>query len=193
MLAATCSLYVLTVESRDRYAMVDRFVSYVTGPSRDPGEPGAVIRYGSDGRIEMVNLGWGFRPSVPGERPFTYVRSEGRTFPSHRCLIPGAEFSVSNGAGKERRKWRVRLAGLDTHFYFAGIWRPAQGDWPPSYAMLTVPAGPDVDPYQDRHVAVIRRDDRMKWLDHQVPESELLHPFPKGSFWLEQIDGPPVR
>lgn len=173
--------------------MVDRYVSYKTGPALYPGEPGAVIRTGSDREAEMVNLAWGFAPKEPGERPLTYIRSEGRRFGNRRCLIPGSEFSVSNGKGKDRRKWRVTLAGSEDLFYFAGIWRPAEGDWPPSYAMLTIAAGPDVEPYQDRQVAIIRRTDVTAWLDHLEPEASLLAPPPKGTFWLEQIEGPPVK
>lgn len=173
--------------------MVERHVSYATGPAFTPGEPGAVIRYGHDGEIEMVNLVWGFAPPEPRARPFTYVRSEGRSFGGCRCLIPASEFSVSNGQGKQRRKWRVSLAVTEGLFYLAGIWRPAEGDWPPSYALITIAAGPDIAPYQDRQVAAIRREDRMNWLDHMEPEAKLLAPLPKGSFWLEQVEGPKVE
>ena len=92
--------------------MVERSVSYATGPALTPGEPGAVIRAERDGGYELVNLIWGFAPPEPGARPFTYVRSEGRSFDSRRCLIPASEFTVSNGQGKERRKWRATLAVL---------------------------------------------------------------------------------
>ena len=67
-------------------------------------------------------------------------------------------------------------------FYFAGIWRPASEDWPEAYAALTIPASPDVLPYHDRQMAVIRREDRMLWLGHAVPEEELLRPLAGGAF-----------
>jgi hypothetical protein len=31
------------------------------------------------------------------------------------------------------------------------------------------------------------------WLDHLEPEAKLLTPQPKRTFWLEQIEGPPVK
>jgi putative SOS response-associated peptidase YedK len=52
---------------------------------------------------------------------------------------------------------------------------------------------PDVEPYQDRQVAIIRRPDVTAWLDHLEPEAALLAAQPKGTFWLEQIEGPPVK
>ena len=172
--------------------MVDRFVSYATGPALAPGEPGAVIRTGEDNEVEMVNLRWGLPPPQPGARPLTHLRSEGRSFGRRRCLVPGSQFTIAAGEGKARRKWRVTAAGRDSHFYFAGLWRPAEGDWPSCYAMITIPANPDIAPFHDRQVAVIRREQAAAWLDHFEPEAKLLAPLPKGSFRLEQVEGPPA-
>ena len=168
--------------------MTDRFVSYKTGPAAAPGEPGAVIRRARD-EIEMVNLVWGFAPKEPGGRPFTVIRSEGRRFPSRRCLVPASEFFFWAGSGRSRVKWRFTLVGGDW-FYFAAVWRPASQGWPASYAVLTTEANGDVAPYHDRQMAVIRRADRMAWLDLTRPEEELLRPLPAGSFHAEQVEGP---
>jgi len=54
-----------------------------------------IVRYGEEG-VEMVELPWGLRPKEPGERPFTLVRAEGRTFPIHRCLVPASEFQLTH-------------------------------------------------------------------------------------------------
>lgn len=167
--------------------MTDRFVSYKTGPAAAPGEPGAVIRRARD-EIEMVNLAWGFAPKEPGGRPFTVMRSEGRRFSSRRCLVPASEFFFSTGSGRSRVRWRFTLVGGDW-FYFAAIWRPASRDWPASYAVLTTEANGDVAPCHDRQMAVIRRPDRMSWLDLTRPEDELLKPLPVSSFHVEQVDG----
>lgn len=167
-------------------------VSYKTGPALAAGEPGAVIRYDRNGEVEMVNLLWGFPPREPGERPITLLRSEGRHFGSRRCLIPASEFTASNGTGRSRRKWRVTKV-VDEFFYLAGIWRPAHNGWPACYAILTIEANPDIAPYHDRQNAVIRRQDRMGWLDHLEPQADLLKLLPKRSFCLEQISGPRQR
>jgi putative SOS response-associated peptidase YedK len=170
--------------------VVDRFVSYATGPAFHAGGPGAVIRRDRDGAIEMVNLIWGLAPREPGGRPLTHVRAERACFARRRCLIPASRFSVASGRGAERRKWQVTLLGREDLFYLAAIWRPACRDWPASYALITTAAGGDVAPRHDRQVAVIRREARWAWLDHLKPQAELLAPHPKGTFALEQMEGP---
>ena len=83
----------------------------------------------------MVELRWGLRPWEPGGRSATLVRAEGRTFPSHRCLVPASEFLLSHRG----RRYRFSLAD-GNWFYFAGFWRPAAPDWPEAYAILTTEA-----------------------------------------------------
>ncbi|MBY3060357.1 SOS response-associated peptidase [Rhizobium leguminosarum] len=134
-----------------------------------------IRRVGGD--VELVELPWGLRPSESGGRPFTVVRSEGRNFPTHRCLVPASEFR-NRSQGKH---YSFALASGDW-FYFAGIWRPATREWPEAYAILTTAANRDVEPYHDRQMAVLRRDQRMEWLDLTRPECELLRPLPAGSF-----------
>ena len=147
--------------------MTDRFVSYRTGPAVVAGEPGAVIRRTPGGVTEMVNLIWG-----------------------RRCLVPASEFFVGKGHGEERRRWRFSSLDGD-FFYFAGIWRPAEFGRAPSYAILTIAANDDVAPYHDRQMAVIRRADRLGWLDHEAAESAMLRPLPPRTFQVEQVEGPP--
>lgn len=134
-----------------------------------------IRRYGDD--VEMVELPWGLQPREPGGRPFTVVRAEGRGFPSHRCLVPASEFCHRS----QGKRYNFGLTNGDW-FYFAGIWRPASRDWPEAYAILTTAANEDVAPYHDRQMAVLRRDQRMAWLDLTSPEEELLRPLPAESF-----------
>ncbi|WP_137387946.1 SOS response-associated peptidase family protein [Rhodoligotrophos defluvii] len=133
-----------------------------------------IIRRDGDG-VEMVELPWGLNPSPPGGRPFALVRSE-RHFPSHRCLIPASEFRF----GRAKHRYTVSLRSQDW-FYLAGIWRPASEGWPEAFAILTVEANADIAPYQERQMAVLRREHRMHWLDLR-PEHDLLRPLPAGSF-----------
>lgn len=141
-----------------------------------------IRRYGGD--VEMVELSWGLQPREIGGRPFTVVRAEGRTFPSHRCLVPASEFRHRSHG----KSYSFSLSNGDW-FYFAGIWRPATRDWPEAYAILTTEAKPDVAPFHDRQMAVLRRDQRMAWLDMTVPEEQLLQPLPAGSFKVERPRG----
>lgn len=134
------------------------------------------------GDVEMVELHWGLQPRVAEGRPFTVVRAEGRTFPSYRCLIPASEFR-HRSHGKH---YSFSLTNGDW-FYFAGIWRPATRQRPESYAILTTTANDDVSPYHDRQMAVLRRDQRMDWLNLTMPENELLQPLPTGSFKVARL------
>ena len=55
------------------------------------GERRVIIRR-HDGDVEMVELPWGLRPRDGGPSAVNVIRSEGRTFPTHRCLVPASEF-----------------------------------------------------------------------------------------------------
>ena len=138
-----------------------------------------IRRYGGD--VEMAELPWGLQPNEIGGRPFTVVRAEGRTFPSHRCLVPASEFRHRSRGNA----YSFSLADGDW-FYFAGVWRPATRDWPEAYAILTIEANDDVAPFHDRQMAVLRRDQRMAWLDRTCLEEELLRPLPAGTFVVSQ-------
>lgn len=143
----------------------------------------AIIRRdAADGKPELVELAWGLPPSEPAGRPFRFVRSEGRAFPSHRCLIPASEFHVTVG----ERRYRFSLEDRNW-FYLAGIWRPATRDYPESYAILTVEANAEVARYQERQGALIRRNRHMQWLDLTLPEEEQLVTPPLRTFIVEEL------
>lgn len=137
------------------------------------------------GDVELVELLWGLEPRERGGRPFTVIRAEGRSFPSHRCLIPASEFRH-----RSRGKHYGFSLAEDDWFYFAGIWRPATGGWPEAFAILTIEANADVAPFHDRQMAVVRRDQRMAWLDRTCREEELLRPLPAQTFKTRLWDEP---
>lgn len=137
-----------------------------------------------DGDVEMVELPWGLRPRDGGPRAVNVIRSEGRTFPTHRCLVPASQF--------RHRSFSFSLANGDW-FYFAGIWRPASPDWPEAYAILTTEANADIAPFHDRQMVVLTRDQRMAWLDALVPEDEILRPLSAGTFRVRRHSTSPVQ
>lgn len=141
----------------------------------------------ADGAPELVELAWGLEPFSPEQKPFRYIRSEGREFPSHRCLIPASEFHLRS---KGRSYW-VALASGDW-FYFAGIWRPASRSWPEAFAIVTIEANADVLPLQDRQGHVILRGEQMAWLQGPLPKGDELRPLPEGTF-VSEIMAPPLR
>ena len=148
----------------------------------------AIIRRNPDdaSEIEMVEAVWGSNPRFSDGETYRFVRSEGQTFPSHRCLIPASEFHMRVG----KKRYRVTLDG-GNHFYLAAVWEPAMGDWPLNYRVITVAANPEVAHYQDRHGAIIHRRQVMQWLDASIPECDLLETPPARTFHVEEIvDGP---
>jgi putative SOS response-associated peptidase YedK len=146
-----------------------------------PGQRRAIIR--RDGEdVEMVEAAWGLQSGPNADRPYTVIRAEGRTVSSHRCLVPASEFRLRSRG----QTYSFSLADGDW-FYFPGIWRPAKPDWPEAYAILTVEANADVASYHDRQMAVLRREQRLDWLDTLVAEDELLRPPSAGSFRVKEI------
>ncbi|MCW3838158.1 SOS response-associated peptidase family protein [Sphingomonas canadensis] len=143
----------------------------------------AIIRRNpQSGKPQVISAAWGLDAWEPGGKPFKFVRSEGRTFPHQRCLVPASEFQVKNGD----RKFRVTLDD-GNFFYMAGIWRPSSGDQDTGYAIITIEANPDIFFYQERQGAVILRRHNMAWLDGMLPESELLRALPPRSFQIEEV------
>ena len=130
-----------------------------------------IVRYKPDepGRPQLIKARWGSNPRFTDGVEFRFMRSEGKTFPSHRCLIPASEFQMRVG----ERRYRVKLYD-GNFFYLAGVWEPAIGDWPLSFRIITVPANPEVSQYQERHGAIILRRQVKDWLDGAIPEPDLL-------------------
>lgn len=147
-------------------------------------EPGHVVRLNASGAPEIVKLPWGLRPREPGGHAYKAVRSEGKDFPSHRCLIPASEFFKEI----DGRQFKITLRSGD-HFYLAGIWRPAREDWPECYTILTTGSNPDLMSYQERQMAVLTRGEHLPWLTMTKPVEEVLRPQPAGTFEITEVHG----
>lgn len=144
----------------------------------------AIIRRNPDEaqEIEMVEAAWGSNPRFGDGASFRFIRSEGRSFPSHRCLVPASEFLMT----VDDKRYRVTLED-GNFFYLAAIWKSAMGEWPLCYRIVTVAANPEVARYQERHGAIIHRRQVMHWLDTAVPETDLLETPPARTFCVEEI------
>jgi len=144
----------------------------------------AIIRRNPDNlqEIEMIEAAWGSDPRFSDGVTYEFIRSEGKNFPTNRCLVAASEFHIRNGEKKFRA---FREDG--NFFYLAAIWEPAMGDWPVSYRIITIDANPEIIRYQARHGAMIERRDAQKWLSHTVPEKDLLVTPPFGRFLVEEI------
>jgi len=150
------------------------------------GDLGPVMRASGNG-IELAPMRFGFPPSGPRGGPVFNFRSEGRRFDkSNRCLVPASAFFEFTGKKYPKAKHRFALAEAP-FMAIAGLWREGQGNQPPSFTMLTTVPGPDVAPYHDRQVAVLRPTDWAAWINLTVPEAELLKPLPGGSLAVETV------
>ncbi len=150
------------------------------------GDTAPVIRAAGDSIVELAQLRFGF-PPVRKRGPIFNFRSQGRHFgDSHRCLIPATAFFGI--AGKEFRAAKLRFTLVDAPFMaIAGIWQPGYGNLPSAFAMLTTYSGPDVEPFLNRQVVVLRPSDWMAWIELNKPEEELLRPLPAGSLKIERV------
>lgn len=142
---------------------------------------------GWPGAAELVQRRWSW--PGPGGKPVYNFRSDGREFPTGRCLILADGFyeftAHSDPKAKRKHKWLFTLKG-EPWFAIAGLWRsdPAVGE---AFTMLTCPPAPDVAPYHDRSVVVLPSRDWARWLDPAVPSGEFTVPLPIGSLDIEQI------
>jgi putative SOS response-associated peptidase YedK len=150
----------------------------------------AIIRRNPDDmqEVEMLEATWGSNPRFRDGVSYRFVRSEGQSFPSHRCLIAASEFHIR----KDDRRFRVSLDS-GNFFYLAAIWEPAMGEWPLCYRIVTVDANPEVSRYQERHGAIIHRRQVHHWLDASVPTNDLLVTPPAHMFIVDEIDAKPMQ
>jgi putative SOS response-associated peptidase YedK len=142
---------------------------------------GPVMRAAGD-EIELVPMTFGFPPRRQGGAPVFNFRSEGRDFAnSHRCLVPASAFFEFTGKKYPKAKHRFALKGAPITA-IAGLSREGRGNHPPSFTMLTTAPGPDVAPYHNRQVVVLRPEDWAAWIYLTKAQAELLRPLPQGSF-----------
>jgi putative SOS response-associated peptidase YedK len=146
-------------------------------------DPGPIVRAasGEAGSHELVVRRWSW--PGPGGKPVYNFRSDGRTFPSGRCLVVADgfyEFTAPEDPQQKRKdRWLFTFPGAPM-IGIAGLVRstPDVGE---AFTMLTTEPGPDVAPYHNRQVAVLAPADWKAWLDHQIPEQDLLKPLPAGT------------
>jgi putative SOS response-associated peptidase YedK len=136
---------------------------------------------------DLVQRRWSW-PGSTG-KPVYNFRSDGREFGSGRCLIPADgfyEFTKPDDPKKKLKdKWLFTKKG-ERMFCIAGIWRadPKVGE---AFTMLTMPPGPDIEPYHDRQIVILERSSWADWLDPRVSASSIIRPLPAGSLQVRQV------
>jgi putative SOS response-associated peptidase YedK len=126
---------------------------------------------------------WAWRG--PGGKPVFNFKSEGRDF-SHndRVLIPATGFYEYTAPAAPKVKLKDRhlftLAG-EPWFWIAGIVREG------AFSMLTTAPGPDVAPYHDRSIVILKPADGLDWLTLSRPSRDLLTAPPAGSLQVRTL------
>jgi putative SOS response-associated peptidase YedK len=195
---AMCNLYTQS-KSVDEVARVFRELQMPLGfpegiPNLQPTDiritdPGPIVRAGAGGGgLEMVVRRWSW--PGPSGKPVYNFRSEGREFPSGRCLIVADGFyeftTPADPKQKRKDKWLFtdpdqRLLGI------AGLVREMPGIGQ-AFTMLTSEPGPDVAPYHGRQVAVLKQHQWGDWLDPLAEVKGLIGPLPGGTLVVRQVN-----
>jgi putative SOS response-associated peptidase YedK len=156
------------------------------------GDLGPVLIAAGNG-VMLEQMLFGFPAPEPRRRtrpkasPVFNFKSDGRSFKdSRRCLVILSGFFEFTGSKYPKAKHRFTLKGSPI-MAIAGLWREAEDDAPRSFTMLTTTPGPDIAPYHDRQVVVLRPEDWAHWLFLTKPEAELLKPLPAGSLSVETV------
>ena len=144
-----------------------------------------VIRVGRDSAHELIVRRWSW-PGPTG-KPVYNFRSDGRDFPSGRCLIIADGFYEFTAPAdpRQKRKDRWRFTAPDGAMLgIAGLLR-AHADIGEAFTMLTTEPGADVADYHNRQVALIAPADWRSWLDYSAQAADLIGPLPPGSLKVE--------
>lgn len=145
------------------------------------GDAAPIVTRSHDGPL-LRQMKWAWKS--PQGRPVFNFRSDGRSFAgSDRCLVPADafyEFTDAEPGQKRKTKWRFTMED-QPWFWIAGLVK--DGAW----AMLTTEPGPDIAPYHDRQIVLLRREQAMDWLDLTRPEADLLTPAPAGTLAIEKV------
>lgn len=121
---------------------------------------------------------------APNGKPVYNFRSDGREFPSGRCLILADGFYEFTAPADPKQKRKDRWLFADPSgkmLGIAGLVRDAPSLGVEAFTMLTCPPGPDVAPYHNRQVAVLPPALWRAWLDGAAPAAELIRPLDQGS------------
>lgn len=147
-------------------------------------DPGAIVRAANEA-YELVVRRWSW--PGPGGKPVYNFRSDGREFPTGRCLIVADGFYEFTTPTDSKQKRKDRWLFTDPEggmLGIAGLVRsnPGIGE---AFTMLTTEPGPDVASYHGRQIALLPPSTWKSWLDHSAPAGELIRPLPAGSLKVQ--------
>jgi putative SOS response-associated peptidase YedK len=134
-------------------------------------EKGFVATLDDKGLIgTMMKWAW----ETPTGKPVFNFVSEGRNFSkTERALILATSFYeyTAPAKGKLKDQHQFKMRGKEW-FWIAGIVKHN------CFSMLTSKPGPDIAPYHDRQICLLKPDEGIDWLTLSRPQLELLKPPP---------------
>jgi putative SOS response-associated peptidase YedK len=98
--------------------------------------------------------------------------------------VPASSFFEFSGDKAPKSKHQVFLKGA-SFMAIAAACKPAKGNAPASFAMVTIDPGPDLAPYHARQIAVLPPEDWRPWLAEGSLDP--LRPLPAGSLNVKTI------
>lgn len=140
-----------------------------------------IVRFNrASGSAELVERRWSW--PAPGGKPVFNMRSDGREFGRDRCLVLADGFyeftKPDDPKQKKKNCWLFRPSNGEA-FAIAGVTRSSPGIGE-AFTLLTVPPGPDIQPYHSRQIALLSPPQWRAWLDGSVSSRHLLQPAPAG-------------
>jgi putative SOS response-associated peptidase YedK len=149
-------------------------------------DKGLIVRL-RERRLAASMIPWAWK--TPTRKPvFNFVSEERDFSKSDRVLILATGFYEYTDPKGPKVKLKDQhfftMQGQDW-FWIAGIVKQD------AFAMLTTAPGPDMQPYHDRQIVVLRPEAGMGWLKLDMPEAEILKAPPKGTLQAKtlRIDG----
>jgi putative SOS response-associated peptidase YedK len=145
-------------------------------------DPAPIVRAGAEpGTFELVVRRWSW--PAPNGKPVYNFRSEGRSFPSGRCLALADgfyEFTAAKGP-KQKVKDRWLFSATEHPLVAIAALTRKNPDVGEAFTLLTAEPGEDVTPYHHRQIVILPPSNRRAWLDHSGADRDLLVPCPAGT------------
>jgi putative SOS response-associated peptidase YedK len=134
-------------------------------------------------KLRGLSMAWSWKS--PQGKPVFNFKSEGRDFAkSDRVLIPATAFyeytAPSDKKIKLKDRHRFTMKG-EEWFWIAGIVKEN------AFTMLTTAPGPDIEPYHDRQICLLKPEDGMHWLMLDKAEKALLTSSPKNTLAVKTV------
>ena len=138
-------------------------------------DPAPIVRAGAEpGTFELVVRRWSW--PMPNGKPVYNFKSEGRSFPSGRCLALADGFYEFTAPKEPKQKTKDRWLFTATEHplvAIAGLVR-SNATVGEAFTLLTGEPSDDVSPYHHRQVIVLPPTEWRAWLDGSGGEADLL-------------------